>query len=284
VVINDSSRDATHQVVLQRQSDPGGERIILIDHQVNTGKGRSVIEGFQRAHQLGVDVLVTMDGDAQMDPLEMPYLLDPIVLHQADYIKGNRLSNEAVLHTMPRYRFYGNHFLTLMTKIASGYWYVDDAQGGYTALSRQAFDQINFNKIQKNYEFENSMLIQSNILGVRVLNVPVRPIYGVGEISSIIIWKVAPHMAWYLFISFFKRILEKYLLRGFHSIILIYSAGFLLGIPGLILVLYLFFNFLQGGSITATNALLTVALLGTGLASFFLAVWQDMLSTPKINL
>ena len=79
-----------------------------------------------------------MAGDGQMDPADLPTLLDPVVDGKADYSKGNRLFTGEAYTKIPKLRYLGNAFLSLLTKIASGYWHVADSQSGYTVINKIA--------------------------------------------------------------------------------------------------------------------------------------------------
>jgi glycosyltransferase involved in cell wall biosynthesis len=275
VVVDDNSSDHTSEITQGYQASQG-DRLELIRHEVNTGVGGAVCDAYQRCYEKGMDVAVVMAGDAQMDPAELPRVLDPIVEGKADYVKGNRLANKDVAKIMPTNRLFGNHVLSLMTKIASGYWHIADSQGGYTALSRTAISSLDLTKIASNYWFENSMLIHLNVLRQRVVNVPVSAIYGIGEKSDIKVFQVAIQMSWYLLKAFFWRIYKKYLIYDFHPIFLFYISGLLLAIPGFLFGLYLVIYRLSGGLVAATSALFAVFLTVTGWQLLLFAMWLDM--------
>ena len=75
-----------------------------------------------------MDVAVVMAGDAQMDPADLPAFLDPVIDDRLDYAKGNRLLTGDAWKQIPHWRYLGNAALSLLTKIASGYWQVADSQ------------------------------------------------------------------------------------------------------------------------------------------------------------
>jgi hypothetical protein len=94
-----------------------------------------------------MDIVATMDGDNQMDPAFLPQLLDPIVMRKCDFTMGNRLVNREFRRGMSTWRLFGNTMLTLLTKIASGYWSMVDPQNGFTAISRRALERIDVNSM-----------------------------------------------------------------------------------------------------------------------------------------
>ncbi len=125
--------------------------------------------------------------------------------------------------------------LSLLTKIASGYWHVADSQAGYTALSLAALERLDLERIYRRYGFPNDMLVHLNVVSASVRDVPSRPIYGVGERSGIRIRTVAPRIAWLLFKGFWWRMKEKYVIRDFHPLVFFYVLGSLMTALGLLL-------------------------------------------------
>ena len=115
-------------------------RICPIQHERNRGVGGAIKTGYQRALDDGVDVVAVMGGDGQMRPEELPSYLDPIVDDEVDYTKGIRLLSRELREEMSSWRLLGNWILTVLTKIASGYWRTMDPQNGYTAISREALE------------------------------------------------------------------------------------------------------------------------------------------------
>src|SRR6478736_1844819 len=122
IVINDLSSDKTRQIV--EAETKSNSRLILINHEINQGVGGAIATGYKWSRDNDMDIAVVMAGDAQMDPLDMPALLDAIIDDGIDYAKGNRLFVGDVREKMPAFRYYGNQLLSLMTKMASGYWHI----------------------------------------------------------------------------------------------------------------------------------------------------------------
>src|SRR5204863_238857 len=77
---------------------------------------------------------------------------------------------------IPRNRYLGNAILSLLTKIASGYWHVADSQAGYAAISLPMLDQLDLDRIYQRYGFPNDLLVHLNIWNARVRDFPSRPI------------------------------------------------------------------------------------------------------------
>ena len=174
IVVDDCSRDSTAAIVEQyREHDP--ERIVLVRHALNEGVGGAIASGYMWARDHDVDIAVVMAGDAQMDPADLPALLEPVASGAVDYAKGNRLFTGEAWQLMPRTRYLGNSALSLMTKIASGYWHVADSQTGYTAINRRALATIDWTRTWKRYGQPNDLLVRLNIYSFKVRDVPVKP-------------------------------------------------------------------------------------------------------------
>src|SRR6185503_11258716 len=135
IVVDDASTDSTGELLLAARSRLG-QRLVVIRHARNGGVGAAIVTGYRAALQEGPDdaMVVVMAGDAQMDPEDLPRLLLPVVRDLADYTKGNRLFTGEAWRIIPRHRYLGNAVLSLLTKIASGYWHVADSQSGYTVI------------------------------------------------------------------------------------------------------------------------------------------------------
>lgn len=172
VVVDDASTDETSQ----RFATDG--RIELIRHETNRGVGGAIATGYRRALEKDCDVAVVMAGDGQMDPEDLPALLAPIASGEADYVKGNRFKHPDIWSAMPKSRIVGNVLLSAATRVTSGYSHVFDSQCGYTAIHRRALAAIDLDVLWTRYGYPNDLLSRLYVAGVRVVDVPVRPIYG----------------------------------------------------------------------------------------------------------
>jgi len=274
IVVDDASDDRTSEVVRSYESSLSG-RLALIRHEVNRGVGGAIITGHRCALAEGMDVVAVMAGDAQMDPGELSQVLDPVIEGRADYTKGNRFFSGEAWQTMPKVRYFANAALSMLTKIASGHWHVADPQCGYTAISHQALETLNLDQLSRGYQFENSMLVYLNVLNLRVVDVPVRPIYGIGEDSGIQHGWAVLAFALYLARSFVWRLKEKYIIRDFHPLVFFYLFGLLFCPPGLLFGLYLLAYRLIVGPVQATSALFAMFLFTSGLQFLLFAMWFD---------
>jgi hypothetical protein len=211
-----------------------------------------------------------------MDPLELVRVIDPVADGSADYVKGNRLFYGDAWNMIPHYRYLGNSFLSLMTKIASGYWHIADSQSGYTAISLIALKRINLDKIYNDYGMPNDLLIKLNQYDFRVGDVHIRPVYNVGEKSGIKLMRVIPRISWLLFKGFWRRLIFKYVIKDFHPLIFFYLFSFLLLIASVPLAFRLFYFWAAYGNIPDINAMALIFTLISGLQMLFFGMWFDM--------
>ena len=274
VVVDDDSKDDTVDVVRQYQNKT--DKIEVIQHETNQGVGAAISAGYIWARDKAYDVTAVMAGDGQMDPLELGKVIDPVVNGSADYVKGNRLFYGDAWNMIPHYRYLGNSFLSLMTKVASGYWHIADSQSGYTAISLIALKRINLDKIYNDYGMPNDLLIKLNQHDFRVRDVHIRPVYNVGEKSGIKVSRVIPKISWILFKGFWRRLFFKYVIRDFHPLIFFYMLSFILLTLSVPLGFRLFYIWATTGDIPDMNALALIFTLISGLQTLFFGMWFDM--------
>jgi glycosyltransferase involved in cell wall biosynthesis len=275
IVVDDASTDCTADIVASYQAK-FSDRLVLIPHKENQGVGASIVTGYKEASAMGFDVVVVMAGDGQMDPADLDRVVAPVARGEADYVKGNRLFRGESWRMIPHYRYLGNAMLSLMTKIASGYWHIADSQSGYTAISHTALERIDLDRIYKRYGMPNDILVRLNVGNFRVRDVSIRPVYNIGEVSGIRLRKVIPIISWLLWRGFCWRLVEKYVLRDFHPLVFFYGMGLTLFPGGAIFGLYLMVYRVFVGPVATTSALFAAFLIISGLQSLFFAMWFDM--------
>jgi len=278
-VVDDKSSDATAERA--RQVDDA--RIEVIVHDRNRGVGAAIVTGYKRALAERIDATGVMAGDNQMDPDELEGLTLPIVRNELDYAKANRLFTGSAWKLIPRNRYLGNAVLSLLTKVASGYWHVADSQAGYTVLSLRVLQLLDLDRIYTSYGFPNDMLVHLNVWSARVRDFPSRPIYGVGERSGIRIRRVVPRISWLLWKGFFWRMREKYVIRDFHPLVFFYFLGFLMTVVGLALGILEVVLRVMGNGITPATIVLVALLLISGSQFTLFAMWFDMESNKDLR-
>ena len=274
VVVDDASTDDTVAVV--ESVAEADERVVLLKLDKNRGVGGALSNAYVWARDNGVDIAVSIDGDGQMDPEEMGDLIAPVARGEADYAKGNRLWDPAGWKKIPRIRLFGNAVLSFFTKIASGYWSVIDSQSGYSAAGSVALDRIEWESMYARYGRPNDVLVRANVADCRVADVPITPVYGVGEKSSMVIAKVTLTISWLLFRLFWWRMVQKYLMRDFHPLLLFYVLGTVTMLTSSVLFVRLIYFWIVNGSVPLLTSIALMFFSITSLNSFFFAFWMDM--------
>jgi len=241
-VVDDGSTDDTWEEMRaaasdeneRRDTDAAFDRVIVpIQHPENRGVGGAIKTGYKRAREDRVEVTAVMGGDGQMRPEHLPVLLDPIVDDRADYAKGNRLLGPETYGNMPRFRLVGNYLLSLLTKVASGYWGIGDPQNGYTAISLCALEAIDLEDLYEFYGYCNDLLVKLNVEGFRVADIPRRSNYA-EEDSHIELSSYVPRVSFMLLGNFFWRLREQYRRDGPHPDGIAYVAALALGVGGVL--------------------------------------------------
>ena len=165
VVVDDGSTDETSQL-----AEESGATVVR--HDTNKGYGEAIRSCFQAAQENGADVLVTLDGDGQHDPEELPEVLEPVVSGEADLVIGSRFLGK---HTnVPRYRKFGIDVITFLYNIGSQVK-VSDAQSGFRAYGREALDGLSLKDRGMGISVE--VLVKARRQGYRIKEVPITCTY-----------------------------------------------------------------------------------------------------------
>jgi len=165
IVADDNSTDET-----VREAQLAGAYVAR--HDGLRGAGRTTKVGIDAALAFGADIVVTLDGDGQHDPLEIPSLLEAIKNGEADIIIGSRFLEEN--HTIPLYRKFGIKVITWIYNIGCKQK-LSDAQCCFRAWNRRALAQVSIP--ERSFSFSTSMLIRARALGFRIKEVPVKVLY-----------------------------------------------------------------------------------------------------------
>jgi dolichol-phosphate mannosyltransferase len=208
--VDDCCPDNSGDFIKQNNTD---DRVIVIRHTENQGVGGAVMTGYKAAIDDGMDIIVKVDGDGQMDPALIGEFTAPIERGMADYTKGNRFFDLEEISAMPKSRIFGNAVLSFMTKFSSGYWDLFDPTNGFTAIHRNVARHLPFKKISRRYFFETDMLFRLGTLRAVVVDIPMSARYG-DEASNLKISKVIWEFPIKHARNFAKRIFYNYYLRG----------------------------------------------------------------------
>jgi glycosyltransferase involved in cell wall biosynthesis len=280
IVVDDASTDDMPKVV--RECMAADPRIEMIRHETNRGPGAGIITGYKRVLEGDHDITVVCGGDFQMPLEQIPHLLAPIVRGEAHYTKGNRFMAQAgslatIPGNMPKTRVFGNMLITILTKIASGYYKVADVVEGFTAIDREALERVDWDQAWPGYGYPMDFLIRLNAYGLRVRDVPRRAIYLAGERQSQIKGlRYALRVSPMLLRGFFWRLWHKYMLWDFHPLVFFYWAAMFLLPVGFLFGLYLIWQQWVGIGVSGPRAVLCALLIITGLQFLLFAMLFDM--------
>jgi len=263
--------------------NPDKERVIVINHLRNAGVGASIATGYRWCRDHNIDCTAVMAGDAQMDPTELKSICLPVIKEEVDYVKGNRLSHRSALFVVPKIRYFGNSVLSLLTKIASGYWHISDTQSGFTSISLNALNAIRLHKIYKKYGCPNDILVKLNIAFCTIKEVPIKPIYFIGENSKMKINIVIPKIIALLIKSFFGRLYIKYFFRDFHPLFLLYHLSFMIFLFNVPLTFKVIRSFYPDNPLSTQSFIAFVFLSISGFQSLFFAMWMDMMDNERLQ-
>jgi glycosyltransferase involved in cell wall biosynthesis len=166
IVVDDGSTDATPKVARAAGA-------VVIRHRENQGAGAATRTAFKAAKKKRADILVTLDGDGQHNPDEIPRLLAPILKGKADLVIGSRFLRPN-LKQIPRYRKFGIDVITFLYNLGSRSR-VTDSQSCFRAHNRRLVEAVNIT--EPGFSFSVQVLIQARRRGFIIREVPVACIY-----------------------------------------------------------------------------------------------------------
>ncbi|WP_375122494.1 glycosyltransferase family 2 protein [Pseudomonas sp. LW8] len=263
------------------QTSCNDSRVRIIRHAVNQGVGGAVMTGYQAAIDDGIDIIVKVDGDDQMEPHLIPNFIAPILAGDADYTKGNRFFDLEEIRAMPKLRLFGNSVLSFMTKVSSGYWDLFDPTNGFTAIHSDVAKHLPFKKISRRYFFETDILFRLNTLRAVVMDIPMDAKYG-DEVSNLKISQVIGEFLAKHTRNFFKRIFYNYYLRDMSIASIELPLGLLLFLFGTFYGAYHWIYSLSSGEAAPSGTVMLSSLpiiLGAQLILAFIAF--DISALPK---
>lgn len=280
-VVDDACPDGSGDHVERGCRDP---RVVVVRNPVNRGVGGAVLAGYRLAIADGMDVIVKIDGDGQMDPALIDGFVQPICNGLADYTKGNRFFDLGGIRQMPLVRRLGNLGLSFISKASSGYWDIFDPTNGYTAIDARVAELLPFDSIEERYFFETDMLFRLNTMRAVVLDVPMQASYGDEtshlKVSHAVFEFLLKHVR-----NFGKRIVYNYFLRDLSIASLELLTGVALLSFGIVFGGWHWYQSMSTGVTASVGTVMlpTVALLmGIQLLLAFLA--YDIAAIPRTPL
>jgi hypothetical protein len=278
IVVDDFCPEETGKYVQENCSD---KRVEIISHVRNQGVGGAMISGYMRAIELGVSVVVKIDGDGQMDPSHIEELLFLINSKEADYVKGSRFYFVNDLKNMPFVRLIGNSILSFYNKLISGYWDIMDPTNGYTAIHTDILKMLPLQKISKDFFFESDMLFRLNTIRAVVKEVPV-PVSYENNKSNLSVFKVFFTFPFKYSSRLIKRIMYNYFIRDFNVGTLELLISLVFTAVGASFGLYHWWkSILYGVPATAGTVIISALLVILGFQSFLAYIHFDLLNIPR---
>lgn len=277
-VIDDCCPERSGNIVESHCPDT---RVVVLRHPINQGVGGAVMTGYRAAIDDGMDIIVKVDGDGQMDPKRILDFIAPIMAGEADYTKGNRFFDLEGLRQMPKARLFGNAALSFMSKISSGYWDLFDPTNGYTAIHSDVVRHLPMQKISRRYFFETDMLFRLNTLRAVVVDIPMDAKY-CDEVSNLKISKVILEFFVKHTRNFLKRIFYNYYLRDMSIASIELPVGFIMFAFGCIYGAIQWLHSLRDGMPASAGTVMLSGLpIIVGLQLILAFLGHDISSIPR---
>ena len=226
--VDDACPDGSGRFIEEHNRDP---RVRVLYNPENRGVGGAIVTAYQAAMADGMDIVVKIDGDGQMDPALLPSFVRPLLQGRADYTKGNRFFSPESVQGMPPVRLFGNAMLSFLTKLSCGYWNVMDPTNGYTAVRTSVLAELPLDKLEQRYFFETDMLFRLNTVRAVVKDIPMDSLYA-DEESNLKVGRVLPEFLKNHISRLWRRYVYNYLVRDFNVGTLYSLSGVLLLLAG----------------------------------------------------
>jgi len=200
---------------IAKKNFQNNKKLEVIFNKTNLGVGGAVKTGYQKCLDGDFDIIVKIDGDNQMDPAEIVKIIDPLISANYEYTKGNRFLKNTQIKNYPISRFYGNIFLSFISKLSSGYWDLFDPINGYTAIKKSTLEKLELINIDNGYYFESDMLFNLYNLKTKVKDVPVTIKYYNDQIQNLSVFKESFNFFFKSLNRIYKRIKLNYFSNNF---------------------------------------------------------------------
>jgi glycosyltransferase involved in cell wall biosynthesis len=260
IVVDDGSSDKTEEVAKLAGAD-------VISHHTNLGKGQALKSGFDKIISINnsiiddvknnnsnekiYDVIITIDGDGQNNPDEIPKLIFPIESRNADVVNGSRYLEESEKDDTPFYRRIGQKVLDKATNISSGL-NITDSQSGFRAFSAISLSIFKLNV--SGFAIESEMLSDAAEAGLKVVEVPITVRYDLkGSTENPITHGVGVLL----------KIIKDIEFR--RPLIYFTLPGFVIFLVGIVCVIWFLNDYLVGTSINFGPTVIAIMLVVVGL-------------------
>jgi len=165
ILIDDGSTDGTREILAEIEA-AGDERLSVIYHDRNQGKGAALVTGFRQAT---CQVIIIQDADFEYDPREYALLLRPIQEGVATVVYGSRFLG-GPRKAMNFWNMVANKCLTLLTNILFNA-ILSDMETCYKCFRREVVDGMKINA--RGFDFEPEFTAKVLRKGIRIVEVPI---------------------------------------------------------------------------------------------------------------
>ncbi|MDH5474129.1 MAG: DUF2062 domain-containing protein [Cyclobacteriaceae bacterium] len=166
IIVNDGASDTTSQILLDYQ-----ERVDIITHTFNKGKGKSLRSAFKYALQKGYEYAITIDSDGQHYSSDLPFFLSEIEQNPHTLVIGSRNMNQ---ENVPSKSSFGNKFSNFWFQFETGIK-LEDTQSGYRLYPIKKMEYTSY--LTNRFEFEVEVIVKAAWQGIAVKNIPVKVHY-----------------------------------------------------------------------------------------------------------
>ena len=164
VVVDDGSTDKTAGIAEEKGA-------VVLRNKANLGKGASLVRGFEYALKDGFEAVITMDGDGQHDPVDIPEFMRGAQGSPYGVFIGNRMAKP---HSMPWLRIATNKFMSWFISCLAGQA-IPDTQCGFRLIKKEALQKLELKT--RNYEIESEMIIKAARQGFKVESINITTVY-----------------------------------------------------------------------------------------------------------
>jgi len=207
-VFDDSSKDATVDIVTNFKEVPQSNKLHVFFNEVNLGYGGNQKRGYLYAMSEGIDAVILLHGDAQYAPEEIPNFIEALSTGECDAVFGSRMLSQGGARRggMPLYKYLGNKVLTSFQNWALGQQFTE-YHSGYRAYRMDALSRVPFLKNTNDFHFDNEIILQLLAGRFKIREIPIPTYYG-----SEICYVNGMQYAFNVFLTTLKFILHR---RGF---------------------------------------------------------------------
>ena len=164
IVVDDGSADRTCEVAKRSGAT-------VLKHAKNAGKGRSLQTGFSYAVSKGFNAIITLDGDGQHLPEEIPLFIEKARKEEADIVVGSRMEDP---RGMPPLRYWTNVLTSLVTTMLAG-TRIRDSQSGFRLIRSKVLQEVSLESPK--FAVESELLIKAGKKGFNIKEIPITSVY-----------------------------------------------------------------------------------------------------------